>query len=280
MQRDNHSSLLAVVIPSWSADAPCVLESAGRVLDSGVSADRVAVAHCVDRDKPLPEVTVNLLRRRGINVIEHDYCHARSMEGIRLLPVTLFRWAEIQKADYVVKVDSDTLVNRWDRVEKAVGDGVLAAAWAWPGTYWAGCCSLYSRRALKYLVCPKSYDRLQGYVTNEDRVIHYLLTREFGFDAIRYWWHDRSGGFARGWQYGKDPWTMEECAERFDVVTFGNRCRIPGGCKGGKREEMARTMAKFRKALHDGKDVCSEADQGRRTGKPDVRVGHGTADRP
>jgi len=239
--------MIPVVIPTWSLDAPCVLESVGALIDGGKDPAEIAVAHNPERG--LPTRTTDLLRSSRVSIIEHDYAHRRTPEDFTRLQTSLLGWAMVHDTEYVLKLDSDTIIRRWGHIEDAVKERRLVATPAWPGNLFVGCCSLYSKDALRVLSRVDSYNALEGHMTNEDQAFHYVLAKVFGPEAIHNWWYRKMGGLIKGWRYTKEEFTMEDYADRYDVVTFGNRKQVDGKCTGEKHEIVAKTMAEFRNVL-------------------------------
>ena len=239
--------MIAWFWPSQTIDSPCLLESVGAVLDLGVTPEDCFVAH--SPEKPVSEDAQNILRSQGIRFLEHDYSMRKNAHDIQTIAKTELKALALANATHVLKIDSDTVIARMDTIKKAHMMNTMAMAWAWPGSYFAGCCSLFRRDALDYLATTDFAD-LGGVFPGEDLAQHYLLTRRFGFDAIQHNWHSSKGGFATGWFYDSSKRTLEEAARLFEVVTFGNRKKIPkerGGCSA--REYVALTMARFRSVL-------------------------------
>lgn len=232
--------MIVPVIFTYSKDGPCAIEAAGALRDAGF--DLVVVFE--DSKNPLTLEVSREISKVAV-VLQSSHPNPGGQYGIECLRgiVSCHRRAlGVSRADYVLEVDSDTIVRRTDRILIAASAGVAAAAATWPGCPFAGCCALISRRAIhhaaKVLENPPAWI---GERCPEDATIG-RIAADVG--EVRRFPYNAKGGFAAGYRYGET--TLEEYAKRFDVVTFGNRHLIPGrDCE--RRERVAITMSRFRR---------------------------------
>lgn len=149
---------------------------------------------------------------------------------------------------HILKVDSDTFVNRPAMLDAAMLDGVYAAAWSFKGWGFSGVASLLSREAVFEIEAYKG--RVPGLPPrmNEDLAsgayaYHLAEGRE-----VRVWAYAPDGGFAASYQYGKSAVGLEEYLRRFDIITFGSRNLIEGALSDcDQRLAAAAEMAKARR---------------------------------
>lgn len=245
--------MIVPVIFTYSKDGACAIEAAGALRDAGFD---FVLAFEDSRN----QLTLETLRglAKVATVIQSNHPNPGGQFGIECLQGILNchrKALTMAMADYVLKVDSDTVVRDASRIMRAAEDGVAAAAWTWHGWEFSGCCALISRSAVNHAVRllanppPWIGDRCP-----EDITIG-RLAAEVG--EVRRFPYDPAGGFCAGYRYGAT--TFEEYARRFDVVTFGNRHLLPGrDCE--KRERVALTMARFRRVCAGG--GSASADRG------------------
>lgn len=152
------------------------------------------------------------------------------------------------EATHVLKVDSDTFVNRSAMLDEAMRDGVYAAAWSFSGWGFSGVASLLARDAVFEIESyngrvPGMPPRMPEDLTTGAYVSHLSAGRE-----VRIWPYAAGGGFAASYQYSKAGATLQEYLQRFDVVTFGSRNLIDGALSDcDRRLEAAVWMAKARR---------------------------------
>lgn len=228
------------VIFTYSLDGPCAIEAAGALRDSGFA--RVFVFE--DAHRPLEPATRSAIAKHAV-MLKSYHPNPGGQYGLECLKGIISchaRALDLSGADYVLEVDSDTIVHRTGRIIQAAKDGVSAAAMSWPGCSFAGCCALISKRtihhAVKLLADPPPWiDRER---CPEDSTIGKIAD---GVGTVVRWPYCESGGFGAGYRYGTTP--LSEYARRFDVVTLGNRALIPGRpCE--KRETVAVAMSRLR----------------------------------
>ena len=236
---------------TWRPDSNCLLESIESVLALGVPPEH---CHVWERkDKPLHGIMQEWLDKTGIkrgwsvyhNVKKFEDCYER----LKVISLTGKRF----KTDYVLRIDSDTVLCNAQRINEAVRDEVPAMSWSWPGVALAGCCSLQRTGvASEMLMLMQQWGRCITPGTTGDNIIAYLLERFFGGHRKHYF--DPTGGFGKAWRYDDKHDDARRFASSFDFVTFGNRflaCECDGkaipDCDA--YDECAIAMAKFRGVL-------------------------------
>lgn len=235
------------VIFTHKPDSSCVVEAAGAAMEAGLKAPWIFN----DSRDPLDDLTVFCLKQMGCTV--RNFTRKTTIAG-QYGRDCAFGIAEAYnevlnttKDDYVIKLDSDTVVLKLDRYNKAVQDEVLAAGWAWEGWVYSGCSCLVSRRGV---------DRLMEFHLNNEPLPRGLSAEYCPSDVLEYavlktlelpriWPYDEKGGFGAGYLYRNSRVTLAEYARRFDVVTFGQRYLLDGEPQ-SRREHVARTMSSFR----------------------------------
>lgn len=229
------------VIFTHAPDGPCSLESAAALREAGFA----DVFVFEDAAQPLAVETRKSMKRIA-TVMQSNHPNPGGQYGIDCLRGIMLchsRVISMTGCTHVLKVDSDTVVNRADRILQAACDGVAAAGGTWHGWEFSGCCELVSVAAVHHvfgvLHNPPSWLDRAG--CPEDITTGKIAA---SVGEVRRFAYDESGCFAAGYRYGVTP--LAEHARRFDVVTFGNRHLLPGrDCE--KRERVAQAMARFRR---------------------------------
>lgn len=238
------------VIFTYSPDGPCALEAAGALVDAGFPVIYVAE----DAFRPLLQETRAAMLDLGCRCMQTHHQPSKAGQYGRVVLTgiadTYGRIVEETGTDYLYKVDSDTIVNRTDRMREAAGAGVAAAGWAWLGWGFSGSCSLISRRAAAaireacYAAGPLPAG-LSDAACPED-LASATIARTVG--DVWIWPYDPAGGYGAGYQYHHATIDLAEYARRFDCVTFGNRSMLEGTpCD--RRAQVALTMAEYRRVL-------------------------------
>ena len=157
-----------------------------------------------------------------------------------MLGITEFQERMCRKfgADGCVKVDCDTMVKggEWiDREADLCGFDFGNIGYAYGLARW-----------MSRTMCARLLEDWQSRPVSvrlsvpEDQTISVTSLVLGGRCVIHRWPHG-----ACGWQY--EP-TIDKRAPHYEVITFGNWARIPGGgCKAQKRERVALEMARHRK---------------------------------
>lgn len=150
-------------------------------------------------------------------------------------------------ATHLLRLDSDTIINRADKLHQAVADNVCAGAWTATVHNFYGCCCILSRRLIEGIISHlNQFNGIPGQsnsVLVEDRATG-EMAQALNLGEVRLWPYVREGGFGAGWQYHKANSDLREYHRRYDVITFGNRYLLPGtDCEA--RDQVGITMLDY-----------------------------------
>ena len=235
------------VIFTYSRDGACAAEAAGALKEAGF--DEVFVF--ADTNHHLTGEAMVAIRCTGARMLPSTHPNPGGQYGPECLRGIATCYREViaaTGADYVLKVDSDTIVVKTSRLRAAAADGVAAAGWVWGGWEFGGCCALISRRAANEVLRVATEEKLPCRCP-EDVTTARIAAR---VGDVRRWPYNEQGGFGAGYRYGITP--LEEHARRFDMVTFGNR-HLLAGSDCDRREKVALTMARFRRVLRGMRQI-------------------------
>jgi hypothetical protein len=229
------------VIFTYSRDGACAAEAAGALKDAGFS----DVVVFEDAHDPVSDAALEGIGKARAQIFASSHPNPGGQYGPECLRGIATCYRDViagTSADYVLKVDSDTIVVKTARLRAAAADGVAAAGWVWGGWEFGGCCALISRRAANEVLRVATEENLPCRCP-EDVTTARIAAR---VGEVRRWPYNEQGGFGAGYRYGVTP--LEEHARRFDMVTFGNR-HLLAGSDCDRREKVALTMARFRRVL-------------------------------
>ena len=238
------------IIFTYAADGPCALEAVGALFDAGFPVVYVAE----DAFRPLLDETRYAAETLGAKFIPTHYQATNGGQyGRAVLAGIADAYAKVIEdtgADYVLKVDSDTVVAKTCRLRAAAAAGVAAAGWAWMGWEFSGCAALISATTVAELlrVCYGTEPLPRGLADADcpEDVATSVIARGVGEVLIWPWCIEGGYGSAYQYQHAKGP--LEEYARRYDICTFGNRHLLPGTpCD--QRAHVALTMAEYRRVL-------------------------------
>lgn len=236
---------------SWGPDANILLESIGAALDLG--ADPRACSVWEHNWKPFNAAARAWILDRGIHIEESTYEKNKSLddfcERLRVMRETAGR----ADSEYVIRIDSDTVVGNAEQINKGIEDGIAIMGAAWVGSGIAGCASLHSVEALDLMLglCKKFKHDLKGSMKG-DELLDYIALRWFPSTTRRLWFNP-DGGYLKGWQFNRDD--PAEYARSYNVVSFGKHLacggiRIINSVKNCDRhEQVGIAMRKFRNEL-------------------------------
>lgn len=243
--------MIPVCIFTFDKDAPAALLTARRAMALGFT--RVYLE--VDAAHPFPPELRKAAVAEGFHYRLTSFVRHKNLLGVECFRGLLESYRFVLRdsgAAHLLKLDSDTLINRTDRLFQAVRDDVVAAAHADTGRnyHFYGCCCLLSARLVEYMAgVVAAFGAVPGHRNGdmpEDKVTGELADAS-GMGEVRRWDLTLEGGFAAGWKYHKATVPMAEYHRRFDVVIFGNRCLLTGkDCE--KRDKVFQTMLEFTSA--------------------------------
>lgn len=228
-------------------DGGSALQSILSVLNLGASPSDCHVVQT--RDRELHEHHRRIIEDLGIEIITSSYRRSDTKPCFKALFAVLCRIARDNNSDYIVQLDSDTLLTRLDSIQEAIEDNVPAMAGTWPTVPFAGCAWLCRADALfaiaKEITGPM-WDDIPWSMP-DDTLTGQALDRVYGRENIRRHSIRPSGGYVGSWHYRNEKRELCDLAA-FDVVTFGNRGLIDWKGR-ALRDVVAETMLQFRKIL-------------------------------
>lgn len=243
---------IPVVIFTFSCDHACTVFAARSALDAGLGPVFVEV----DAASPIPVGTTDELRRLGCRVSETTFPrngNIRGMESLKGLLATYRKVFSATGAAHLVKLDADTVVLRPDRLKQAAKDDVSCAAMSHGGTPFFGMCMMIASRLVHTMeMLAKSQGQFAGFDNGNfyEDIVTGTMSQRLRLGETRQWPFDPDGGFGAGYTYAHSKIHLSEYAERFDVITFGNRHLIPGDMSScAKRDKVAETMLEFQRIL-------------------------------
>lgn len=199
----------------------------------------------VDSANPVtPEMRRNM-ENSGFLVTDTVFPRPLNLRGLtcfRGLLSSYRRIFAVTGATHILKLDSDTLIQRAGRIKQAVADDVCAASWATESYHFYGCAMVVSKRLVEALEDHIiRWGGLPGFGADdmsEDLAVGHMADR-LGLGEVRRWNYDPAGGYLAGWQFDDKKRSIYK--ERFDVVTFGNRHLLKGRpCE--QRDKVAQAM--------------------------------------
>ena len=236
--------MIPVVIFTFADDGAAAMMAGKTALAAGLG----PVFMEVDGAKPLTSEMRAAMKRQGFRVRETMFPRTKGIRGIDCYRGLLGSYSYAMRdtgASHVLKLDSDTLILRADRIKQAVADDVAAASMQTEDYRFYGCAMVLSFRLVHSIAA--HVQRWKGLPGHRNRdVSEDLATGDMAdlleLGEVRRWQFDPAGGYCAGWQYDGKPAAIYR--ERFDVVTFGNRHLLAGKeCE--RRDQVAATMAEF-----------------------------------
>lgn len=236
--------MIPVVIFTFAGDGAAAM-MAGK---SAIAAGLGPVFIEIDGAKPLTPEMRAAMKRQGFRVRETMFPRNKGIRGIDCYRGLLGSYSYALRdtgASHVLKLDSDTLVFRADRIKQAVADDVAAASMRTDGYRFYGCAMVLSSRLVSGIAAHvQRWKGIPGHRNHDlsEDIATGDMADLLDIGEVRRWPFDPAGGYCAGWRYDDTP--PEVYRERFDVVTFGNRHLLTGkDCE--RRDKVAETMARF-----------------------------------
>lgn len=240
-------TVIPVVIFTFGPDGPCALECAGAALDSGLG----PVFVFDDIARALGGDTAAALRSLGVRVATTGFPRGGNLRGRAAIAgmASCYRRALAETgANWLIKLDSDTILHRPERISDVMAGGACLASWDCGGTGVSGSCMALSGGVvsrLEHAAAGRSWPAEFSPANCPEDQFTLMVARHAG--SLEIFPYHPSGGFGAGWRYGEATVPLSEYAKRFDCVTFGNRHLLTGSdCD--RREQAASAMARFRSA--------------------------------
>lgn len=244
----------ALVWFTFALDEACLLQSIRAARHHAPESPRVVVA---DSAAPIRPETVAALRLSGTQCLEDCAARAGNLNGREWLVAQLSRLGDagsLPGVDWVIKIDSDTLLNAppssW--LQYASRDHQAVCAWQ-PKWWFQGSC--YALRATTpqalrdhLAACPQVLASLAPKYP-EDTAVANILTDLHGPASILALAGGSASTLFKGEQiahYNFHSWPAFEGYRPFRVVCFGNRHSLPPQMPDAvRRHTAARTMQAF-----------------------------------
>lgn len=244
--------IIPVVIFTFSCDHACTVFAARSALDAGLGPVFIAV----DAANPIPAATDAELRRFGCRVSETTFPRLGNIRGMDSMKGMLAFYTSVFEATgatHLVKLDPDTMILDAERLKQAAADDVACAAMSHGATPFYGMCMVVSSPLVHTMgTIGRSAGQFAGFsnLNFYEDIVTGTMSQRLRLGETRQWPFDPAGGFGAGYLYVQAKDSLATYAEKYDVVTFGNRHLIPGdGSPCAKRDKVAETMLEFQRIL-------------------------------
>lgn len=222
---------IPVVIFSYGKETEAAAVAARRALAAGLGPVYIAS----DAKNPCGPIG-------GTRVILTTFERPRSLRGFDCFQGMLKTYRQILNetgASHILKLDSDTVIVRADRLFTAAVNDASSLAGSQKDYPFLGWCCLLSRRFIESLYLETcTLGGCTGFSNccmPEDRVLGARTDHDHSEQP-----YNPAGSFTAAYQYDRATIPLEEYAARFDVITFGNRRLIKGD-----RKVMVATMERL-----------------------------------
>lgn len=236
--------MIPVVIFTFGNDGAAAMLAGRSALAAGLGPVFVEV----DGKAPLTPEMRAAMKREGFRVRETMFPRNKGIRGIDCYRGLLGSYSYVLResgASHLLKLDSDTLILRSDRIKQAVADDVAAASMRTEGYRFYGCAMVLSFRLVHSIAAHvQRWKGIPGHRNHDlsEDIATGDMADLLDIGEVRRWQFDPAGGYCAGWRYDDTP--AATYRERFDVVTFGNRHLLTGkDCE--RRDKVAATMAEF-----------------------------------
>lgn len=226
---------MKIIWTTHEYDGACCVQSVRSILALGV--DPLDMAVGVTRGKPLTKEIASTLDEMGVSWIDSRYTR-RDTYGDK---INMLQMLTDHDHEWVLNMDSDTVVNDWGPIEEVRQSDAVGAAFSWPACNFAGCCSMYRVSAAKRILKDLREDNtLKLGKGPEDVAFGRLFDHFYGVDSVARW--DHSG---LGWYFFKDD-SWEELRSKV-AIHFGQKAAAREAAKGRftARDMIADEMRRY-----------------------------------